>query len=65
MALRRFTMADLTRGVSFLEIEAEFAGEREACDRYAWEAGFRWKSVAGMLFGGYYVDQDGDCLMPT
>jgi hypothetical protein len=44
-----------------------FEGDRRACEAYAKHHGFRWvcEPEAGVLFGGYWANARGDCLMPV
>ncbi len=46
------------------EAKVVFKGDREACDKFATTNGYEYKRAKHLLFGGYYVNGAGDCLMP-
>ncbi len=41
-----------------------FIGPVSMCEDFAKKNDYRWKNDKPSLFGGYYVNNDGDCLLP-
>lgn len=65
MELRLMGQAEVDTGLDALQCPIVFTGDSSQCRRYAEEHDYQWKPVHGWLFGGYYANDNGDCLMPT
>jgi hypothetical protein len=60
--MRHLRLQATTDDVLISDLPIVFTGTTMACIKYATEQGYRWKSKPSMLFGGYYVNDDGNCL---
>lgn len=47
------------------ELPVIFSGDSRECDAFAESKDFQWKNAPQMIFGGYYVNSVGDCLILT
>jgi hypothetical protein len=61
--LRQLTL-DLI-DVPLLQRPVVFKGSDVQCSIYAAHKGYKWKNDRNLLFKGYFVDTNGNCLMPT
>lgn len=58
-------LRDSVADIPTLSLPTVFCGDRLACTQYAAEHGFTWRAKPNHLFGGYWVNSRGDCLLPT
>lgn len=58
-------LRDTVTDTPTLSLPAVFCGDRLACTQYAADNGFTWKAKSAYLFGGYWVNSRGECLLPT
>lgn len=65
MELRTLGKKEVCEDTLLLDLPVAFAGTAKECESFAMSKGFTWKGQKTMLFGGYYVDKQGDCLIPT
>lgn len=64
ISLVRLDRAALESPLLLHQVPAEYVGSAEGCIEYARRNGFYWRK-SDHVYGGYYVNEDGDCLMPV
>lgn len=68
--MKTFTVRDfyhhsqLDGGKTYFDLPVVFEGSMAECHTFCEkERGFKWHYSPEMIFGGYYVDNEGKCLM--
>lgn len=65
IALRKLTKTEVENDTLLLKLPIVYSGKLEDCERYAQKCGYTKKLDKNSLFGQYFVNKDGDCLLLT
>lgn len=63
--LRILNESGMELNTGLLDLPIIFVGNYEDCEKYAKDNNYKWKRETSSMWGGYWVNKDGDCLIPT
>lgn len=62
--LRQFFHQEFELALRYWECPIWARGSEKELRRLAEQKGFQWRPDRNLLFGGYFVNNSGDCLIP-